>query len=263
MSVQNAIEITSNPTALYRLYADDGTLLYVGITRNIGMRFLHHRGNKPWWPEVARWTMAWYPSRREASAAELAAIASERPVHNVLGATPKQPRAPRPKKVPYMLMPRSPRKAPKARKYPAHLRMARILQAKIASGDLPPGSKLGEAELRAEFMAGVVTVRRALSVLYSNKDVDWLGENCFVKDTAPSLLAAPAPLPAPERPRREKKKQQETTGKSDSAEEPVPLDVTFEQSEPGALTTIQPGGEHLQPGVWHGVRIRCPNRPAA
>lgn len=86
MSLQNAIEIDGDPTALYRLYGADETLLYVGVTRNIAIRFAHHEANKRWWPLVARKTMTWYGSRDGAEAAEDAAIDAEGPLYNIKGA---------------------------------------------------------------------------------------------------------------------------------------------------------------------------------
>jgi predicted GIY-YIG superfamily endonuclease len=70
-------------TALYRLYAADGTLLYIGVTGKLLVRFGHHRHEKRWWPQVAGMRIAWYPDKAEAEEAERAAICSEDPVHNI------------------------------------------------------------------------------------------------------------------------------------------------------------------------------------
>ena len=77
-----------NGTVLYRLYAADGTLLYVGITDQLLERFREHRCHRRWWPEVAGQSFTRYDTRGEAEEAERAAICSEAPVHNVLG-TPR------------------------------------------------------------------------------------------------------------------------------------------------------------------------------
>lgn len=74
------------PTALYRLYAADDRLLYVGITDNLKRRFGQHAADKAWWPEVSRRTVSWHASRDAAEAAEDAAIKAERPAHNITGA---------------------------------------------------------------------------------------------------------------------------------------------------------------------------------
>lgn len=84
------------PTALYRLYDAGGALLYVGITGALKLRMSQHAAEKPWWSAITRKTVAWYPSRAEAVAAEAEAITLEAPVHNVVGkplAIVKSPRA--------------------------------------------------------------------------------------------------------------------------------------------------------------------------
>lgn len=83
-SLTDEVEIGAGaPTALYRLFAADGTLLYVGITGNPGLRFGQHAADKAWWPEVARKTAAWFSSRDVALNAEAEAIRDEQPVHNI------------------------------------------------------------------------------------------------------------------------------------------------------------------------------------
>lgn len=71
------------PTALYRLYGADGTLLYIGVTDNPDRRFKQHRDTKPWWPQVAQKTIEWRPSRVVALADEADAIRAEAPVYNI------------------------------------------------------------------------------------------------------------------------------------------------------------------------------------
>lgn len=75
------------PTTLYRLHDDDGALLYVGIAGNPGRRFEQHRKEKPWWGDVASITLEHFKSREAASVAELEAIRSECPQHNIMGRT--------------------------------------------------------------------------------------------------------------------------------------------------------------------------------
>lgn len=74
----------SERTALYRLYSEDGVLLYVGITSNLERRFAQHAADKDWWPKVARREVEWYGSRRSAECAEEAAIKARIPRHNRL-----------------------------------------------------------------------------------------------------------------------------------------------------------------------------------
>ena len=72
-------------TALYRLFDAEGVLLYVGITVHVEQRWIEHERAKPWWPLVTEKRVDWFESRTLALAAELQAIKTEHPVHNVIG----------------------------------------------------------------------------------------------------------------------------------------------------------------------------------
>lgn len=72
------------PQTLYRMYAVDGTLLYVGITQRQMQRFHQHASQKQWWGDVARIDVQHYPDRQAVADAERAAIETERPRHNVV-----------------------------------------------------------------------------------------------------------------------------------------------------------------------------------
>lgn len=72
----------STPTALYRLFGEDDALLYVGVAKTFGPRWHQHAHSQPWWHEVRRQSVDWYPSREEAETAERAAIKAERPKYN-------------------------------------------------------------------------------------------------------------------------------------------------------------------------------------
>jgi DNA-directed RNA polymerase specialized sigma24 family protein len=85
------------PAAVYRLYAADGALLYIGSAYDPKERSKKHR-EKPWWPQVARREDEWHPSREAAYVAETEAIEEARPPGNRISgpgavATP----APKPK----------------------------------------------------------------------------------------------------------------------------------------------------------------------
>ncbi|MFE2710592.1 GIY-YIG nuclease family protein [Streptomyces mirabilis] len=80
-------------TALYRFFDANGALLYVGITKNFGQRWVSHAKKKPWWPKVQRHTAEWFDTRREAEAAEKQAVVSEGPKYNLVH-KPRTPRAP-------------------------------------------------------------------------------------------------------------------------------------------------------------------------
>lgn len=75
----------SSPTTLYRLYNAADELLYVGIAGNPGRRFEQHRKDKPWWGDVATTRLQHFSTREEAMAAELEAIRTENPTHNIVG----------------------------------------------------------------------------------------------------------------------------------------------------------------------------------
>jgi hypothetical protein len=71
------------PTAVYRLFGGDDLLLYIGVAKYFGRRWHQHAQAQPWWPEVRRQAVDWYPSRAEALAAETSAIKAEFPRYNV------------------------------------------------------------------------------------------------------------------------------------------------------------------------------------
>jgi predicted GIY-YIG superfamily endonuclease len=75
---------TSRPAAVYRLWAEDGTLLYIGSAYDPEERCkAHHK--RPWWPMVHTRTEKWYGDRWAAWAAEMEQIRREEPPHNVMG----------------------------------------------------------------------------------------------------------------------------------------------------------------------------------
>ena len=74
----------SRPVALYRWYDAADQLLYVGISWILMERTVAHANTQPWWPEIALCRVEWFPTRREAAAAERRAIAEEKPRHNRL-----------------------------------------------------------------------------------------------------------------------------------------------------------------------------------
>lgn len=116
------IEVSGEPTALYRFYGQNDVLLYVGISSNPAGRWVTHAAEKQWWPQVVRKTVVMYGSRMEAEIAEGIAIRSESPLHNIARgrrdpaaipprkvATPRKPaatRKPATKKQPLRLPPR-------------------------------------------------------------------------------------------------------------------------------------------------------------
>ena len=91
-------------TTLYRLYAADGQLLYVGIADDPLSRLKQHRKDKPWWGFVANTAFQAFETREAALNAEAKAIRSERPSHNVIHNSPAKPPRPEPMRVPWVCM---------------------------------------------------------------------------------------------------------------------------------------------------------------
>lgn len=73
----------SEPTCVYRLRSEDGTLLYIGISNDPDQRFKAHRFEKDWFDDVDHHDLTWYPTRREAAEAEVIAIRAEDPLYNL------------------------------------------------------------------------------------------------------------------------------------------------------------------------------------
>jgi predicted GIY-YIG superfamily endonuclease len=84
VTVPNETRPTARKAAVYRLYAADGTLLYIGSSYDPDARCEVHQ-RKPWWPQVARRTEEWHPNRGRAYWEETAAINTEAPKHNHMG----------------------------------------------------------------------------------------------------------------------------------------------------------------------------------
>lgn len=85
MAVRRAIEEGDTPTALYRHWAIDKTLLYVGVSETVMQRTAQHMAGARWAQEIAAITLEWFPTRWEALAAEGAAISREAPKWNIAG----------------------------------------------------------------------------------------------------------------------------------------------------------------------------------
>jgi hypothetical protein len=72
---------------VYRLWAADGTCLYVGCAgerrpRRVRSRLAAHKHEKPWWPQVARIEVATFLSAAEVVAEETAQITRLKPAYN-------------------------------------------------------------------------------------------------------------------------------------------------------------------------------------
>lgn len=71
--------LPNNQTALYRFYAADGELLYVGVTQNLEIRWRSHERDKIWWIDVARKEYLILETRAAADELERTAIQTEHP----------------------------------------------------------------------------------------------------------------------------------------------------------------------------------------
>lgn len=69
--------------SLYRHFAGDGQLLYVGVSLNAIRRLVEHREASGWFGGVRRVEIEVFASREEVLRAERAAIKRERPQYNV------------------------------------------------------------------------------------------------------------------------------------------------------------------------------------
>jgi hypothetical protein len=73
----------SAPNVVYRAFAENDQLLYVGLSMNAAARLAQHQRDKPWWTDVDRVEFEHFEDRATAAEAEARAIAGENPVHNV------------------------------------------------------------------------------------------------------------------------------------------------------------------------------------
>jgi predicted GIY-YIG superfamily endonuclease len=83
--------IDGRATALYRHFAVDGRLLYVGVSLGALKRTEQHRSGSAWFADVAAITLQWFPDREAALAAEALAIKAERPEWNIVGSIDRRP----------------------------------------------------------------------------------------------------------------------------------------------------------------------------
>lgn len=68
--------------AVYRMFNEDGDLLYVGRSIDVLQRLSSHRKVKAWWTDVANVTVTHYDDELEACREEALAIAHEQPRYN-------------------------------------------------------------------------------------------------------------------------------------------------------------------------------------
>lgn len=76
-------ERTPRPTALYRVFDETDTLLYIGISNSVLRRLAQHMQGKGWSKRVKRVEVEHYEERTLAAKAEEAAILAESPLFNI------------------------------------------------------------------------------------------------------------------------------------------------------------------------------------
>lgn len=73
------------PHTVYRLFDDQDTLLYVGLTcRDLHTRLRHHERHKSWWSKVVEIETAQHPDKASAIADELNTIETRVPPYNTM-----------------------------------------------------------------------------------------------------------------------------------------------------------------------------------
>jgi len=73
-----------SPTYIYKLFDENMTLLYVGITSGLASRFSEHKREKPWWPEVMFKQTESFQNRYDALEREKLLIESLTPKYNIV-----------------------------------------------------------------------------------------------------------------------------------------------------------------------------------
>ena len=71
------------PTTVYRIYNENGQLLYVGIATTYLRRLSHHETSAEWFEQGATIRLTHYPTRGLAATAEVAATVAEKPLYNI------------------------------------------------------------------------------------------------------------------------------------------------------------------------------------
>lgn len=79
--------------AIYRMFDEEGGLLYVGTSAHMGKRLSSH-AEKRWFLLVATITVEWFPNTEAAERAEADAIAAEHPRINIAGRSVPMPDGP-------------------------------------------------------------------------------------------------------------------------------------------------------------------------
>lgn len=87
--VEDVTPLPPRQTWLYRMFNDDGELLYIGITKNRYQRWRDHEKSKPWISEATTWKWEVIDPQADPLEVEKRAIKSERPRYNVIHNKPQ------------------------------------------------------------------------------------------------------------------------------------------------------------------------------
>lgn len=77
----------ARPCYLYRVFGEEGELLYVGVAYSVGRRLAEHQDAAAWWPRATRVELEVHEDRGSALAAETIAIKTEHPIYNIANKT--------------------------------------------------------------------------------------------------------------------------------------------------------------------------------
>lgn len=180
-------------TALYRFFAEDDSLLYVGIAYDPETRQRQHAksATDTWWPLVARRTDEWLETREAADRAEVRAIATERPRFNVRDNPHLSEDVTRVRQARAVRSARLPHQGPFTRYY----QVAEAIRQKIETGELPPGAKVPSPVYAREFGVSAETVKRACTAL---SDAGLLERGNYVAWPTPDEGVVKVPIDRPE-----------------------------------------------------------------
>ncbi|HET6628511.1 MAG TPA: GIY-YIG nuclease family protein, partial [Woeseiaceae bacterium] len=89
----NCVEAARLPRGpvVYRCYADDGEVIYIGSSVNLAQRIRSHRAGTHWWDEVVRVEHEAHPSEASCRLGEALAIRTELPFYNRDGKPAESP----------------------------------------------------------------------------------------------------------------------------------------------------------------------------
>lgn len=150
---------SSERIALYRYLDADGHPLYIGITSHPEDRRKAH-ARTPWATDAASLTTEWYDTAAEASAAEILAIRTERPIYNDAENFDRVPAAPTTWP---SLATAGPRKAAK---------LVELIRTEIDEGNWPSGHKIpAPRDLAAAVEIGLGATNHAVQLLRQQRYV--------------------------------------------------------------------------------------------